>query len=111
MPSFTAQAGAIPRLWAYSYNTVIATVKDPKADENFSIDWTTALNGDTIKTSNWEMPVDIQSTRPSTNTTTGTTGCLAGGILGETYFVVNTVLLTTSGQTLVQNFDITIQSV
>ena len=108
--SFTAQA-TIPRLWQYC-NTLITTVKDPQSDENFTIDWTTVLAGDTINTSNWEVPSDMSASRAAIiNTKTGTVTGLAGGQLGQQYFISNVIVTTTSKQTLVQNLLITIQAV
>lgn len=91
---------------------MIITIKDPNADENFILDWTAPLNGDTIQTSMWDIPLGLSSSRQAIiNSNTGTQTGLAGGQLGQTYFMTNLVTLKTSGQTLVQNFEVTIQSV
>lgn len=110
MPVFSAQGSAIPRLWVPT-NTVIATIKDPHSTENFTIDWSTTLSiySDTISASSWLVPNDINTGTSSFTATTATVS-LAGGILGQTYFVANSVTLTTSKQILVQNFEVTIQS-
>jgi hypothetical protein len=107
--TFPAQA-TTPRLWPAA-DSVIQTVKDPQSDENFVIDWTAVLNGDTIANSVWNIPPDLSYSRQvilsaGTMTQTG----LAFGQLGQSYYVSNVVLLTTTKQTLVQNLLITIQA-
>jgi len=68
--------------------------KDPAAVLDYIVDWTTWLDGDTIATSTWTVQTGI--TKDSdTNTTTGATIWLSGGVDGTTYELVNQI--TTAG--------------
>jgi len=79
--------------------------KDPEAIENFTVDWTQALNGDTIASSTWSVPTGITQAAAS-NTTTQATIKLSGGVLGASYAVVNRITTTTSGETLDETLNI-----
>ena len=73
--------------------------KDPDSIENFTVDWTQALDGDTIATSSWIVPSGVTQVAAS-NTTVLATIKLSGGTLGNTYAVINRITTTTSGETL-----------
>lgn len=76
----------------------LSKIKDPVAEKNFGINWTDWLDGDTIATSEWDVPAGLTEFLPSTNTTATTTVFLAGGESGKEYDVPNTIT-TTGGLT------------
>lgn len=62
-------------------------IKDPEAILDYSIDWSTFLDGDTISTAVWvvsadESPADLVKDS-SSNTSTVATVWLSGGTLGQ----------------------------
>lgn len=68
--------------------------KDPDAILDYSIDWETWLDGDTISTSTWIVPTGI--TKDSdTYSTTATVIWLSGGTAGSSYSLTNRI--TTAG--------------
>ncbi len=70
--------------------------KDPGEKLDYSMDWTAWLAGDTIAASSWTVPAGITQTTPDPSfTATTTTIWLAGGTVGKTYELTNTV--TTAG--------------
>ena len=73
-------------------------VKDPDATLDYSIDWTNWLEGDTISTSTWTVPVGLTEPRPDVNDGSVTTVWLAGGTVGEVYSVLNRIS-TVAGRT------------
>jgi hypothetical protein len=77
--------------------------KDPDETLDYSVDWTSWLDGDSIATSTWIIPVGITK-NSDTSTGTGTTIWLSGGTTGQTYRITNRVLTVggrTSDQSLV----------
>ena len=68
-------------------------IKDPADVLDYQINWTDLLDGDTIATSVWTVPVGF-TTVSTSNTTTTATVWLSGGTVGV-HQVTNTV--TTSG--------------
>lgn len=68
--------------------------KDPNAVLDFTVNWTTWLNGDTIATSNFTVPSGIVKDSQS-NSTTSSTVWLSGGTEGSIYDVLNRI--TTAG--------------
>jgi hypothetical protein len=123
MGTFTADI--LPRLWAVGQSgscecgcdVVISTVKSPLSQEDFVIDWTAALNGDTIAKSAWDLPPDLglesSSFANTVNAITGlitstATAMITGGVLGQIYLVVNLITTVTSKTVLQQNLQITI---
>lgn len=72
--------------------------KDPDAELDYGIDWTAWLvEDDTIATSDWIVPDDLEKSNPSI-TDGKTTVWLAGGTVGQTYAVVNRIT-TAQGRT------------
>lgn len=83
--------------------------KVPKADVNYTIDWTEWLNGDTIAASKWVVPDGLTKTAESVDVPLQkATVKLTGGVVGKTYTIVNRVTSTTSQETDERSFDITI---
>jgi hypothetical protein len=75
-------------------SALVWPTKDPDEVLDYKLDWTARLDGDTIQTSTWTVPVGITRNSDSkTNTTT--TIWLQGGTLGQTYEFVNRI--TTAG--------------
>ncbi len=68
--------------------------KDPDSILDYTINWLTWLNGDTIKTSTWTIPagLTIDPVGGETNTTTTTTVWLSGGTAGTTYTILNRII-------------------
>ena len=82
--------------------------KGPNEDANFTLDWTTRLNGDSITSSSWaivgtdvnpESPITLQiASNPAPSfSATMTQVWLTGGALGIVYILRNTIS-TASGQ-------------
>ena len=71
--------------------------KDPDAVLDYTIDWETWLDSDTISTSTWTVPSGITKAS-DTNTTTTTTIWLSGGTAGTSYDLLNRVV-TAGGRT------------
>jgi hypothetical protein len=71
--------------------------KDPDARLDYSIDWETWLDGDTIVSSSsgsdWELPsgISASSSPAHSKTTTTTTAWITGGTAGEEYVLTNTI--------------------
>jgi len=71
--------------------------KDPDENLDYSIDWAPSLDGDTIASSTWTVPVGV--TRGlDTNTETITTIWLTGGTAGQNYELMNRIV-TAGGRT------------
>lgn len=68
--------------------------KDPSENANIIVDWSQWLEGDTIGTSVWEIPAPLASAANGRNNTT-TNAWVDGGVLGEHYFLSNTVTTVT----------------
>jgi len=65
--------------------------KDPNDKLNYGVDWSTWLDsGDTIATSEWEVPSPLVNEDES-NTTTTTAILLSGGVPGGQYNVRNRI--------------------
>lgn len=76
--------------------SIASFIKDPAAILDYVIDWSDWLNGDTIATSTWTVPVGITQVNASSSAFTATIR-LSGGTHGESYEVLNHVV-TASGQ-------------
>jgi hypothetical protein len=72
-------------------------IKDPNAVLDYTIDWSTWLEGDTISTSDWTVPTGLTEASDS-NTTTTATVWLSGGTAGQEYTVTNRIV-TAGGRT------------
>ncbi|MCC6366857.1 MAG: hypothetical protein IT165_25325 [Bryobacterales bacterium] len=81
-------------------------IKDPNAVLDYSVDWTRWLNGDSIATSDWTVPVGLTEVT-DTHTGTKATVWLSGGTVGATYTVTNRIT-TTGGRTDDRSFDVKI---
>lgn len=82
--------------------------KDPDEVLDYHVDWTARLDGDTILTSIWEMPVGI--IKDSDNATNdSTTIWLSGGTLGANYVMVNRVT-TAAGRTMDQSVKLKVRT-
>lgn len=75
-------------------STAFKNPKDPDAILDYTANWATWLDGDTISTSTWTVPSGITKVTDS-NTTTTATIWLSGGTAGEKYEIKNTI--TTAG--------------
>lgn len=85
---------------------VIWPSKDPDEVLDFTVDWSARLDGDTISTSAWTVPLGITA-GVDTKTASTTTLWLSGGTLGSTYDIVNRIV-TAGGRTMDQNLRLTI---
>jgi hypothetical protein len=75
---------------------IIATYsKEEDATTTYAIDWAEWLDGRTIASSSWGVPVGLVNEADS-NTTTTTTIQLSGGTWGQSFTVTNTVTLNTA---------------
>ena len=77
-------------------------LKDPNAVLDYTLDWSLWLNGDTISTATWTVPMGITSAL-ETKTTTVTTIWLSGGTAGTEYTVAVRVV-TAGGRTEDRSF-------
>ena len=72
-------------------------IKDPDARLDYTIDWETWLDGDTITTSTsgstWTLPsgINASSSPVHSKTLTTATAWVTGGTEGEEYTLVNTI--------------------
>ena len=83
--------------------------KDPDELLDYSLNWSQALAGDTITTSDWVISDSSLVENHSTNTSTATVIWLEGGALNQTYTVTNTIE-TAGGRTFQQSVNIRIMS-
>ena len=58
---------------------------------DYTVDWSTWLDTDTILSSTWDVPTGLTKDSDS-NTTTATLIWLSGGTVGDVYLVTNTVV-------------------
>lgn len=65
--------------------------KDPDAVLDYTVNWATWLDGDTISTSTWTVASGITEDSDS-NTTTTATVWLSGGTAGRTYAATNNIV-------------------
>lgn len=79
--------------------------KDPNEVLDYLVDWTARLNGDTITSSTWLVPVDITKDSDSFTDTT-TTIWLSAGTIG-TLTLTNRVT-TAGGRTMDQSITLTV---
>ena len=63
-------------------------LKDPQANLDYSVDWTSWLGSDTIATSSWTIPTGLKKESES-NSTKIATVWLSGGTVGQEYTVTN----------------------
>lgn len=82
--------------------------KDPDAVEDFGRDWSVYLADDTIRTSEWIVPVGLVKQRES-NTTAATVVWISGGTDGQDYELVNRIT-TMQGRTADASLAIRIRS-
>lgn len=73
-------------------------VKDPDSTEDFSFNWVADLDGDTIVSSDFELPDGLTEVSAS-NTSTTATIFVSGGSAGLQYRVTNRIV-TAGGRTL-----------
>ena len=80
--------------------TTFSASKDPDAVLDYSVDWSTWLDGDTISTSTWTVSgADSDLVIDSdTNSTTATTVWLSGGTKNYGYILTNRIV-TAAGRT------------
>ena len=81
--------------------------KDPNAVLDYTIDWSTWLDDDTISTSAWTVASGLTKDSDS-NTTTATTVWLSGGTAGTQYTAVNRIV-TVGGRTEDRTLTIVVQ--
>lgn len=67
-------------------------IKDPSSEITYHVNWTSWLGSDTIATSTWTVPADLTTLGSPTKTNTHAYIKLGGGVRGETYEVVNTIV-------------------
>lgn len=77
-----------------SSNPAATFQKDPLAILDYTLDWASFLNGDTIATVTWTVPAGVASVGQTFSSTTATIW-LSGGTAGTSYAVV--CLITTVG--------------
>lgn len=82
-------------------------VKDPDSVLDYGFDWSLWLNGDTISTSAWTVPVGLTKDSDSATTTT-TTIWLSGGTPGQLYPITDRVV-TAGGRTDDRSFKLRVQ--
>lgn len=83
--------------------------KDPDETLDYSLNWSSALSGDTIVTSTWTISDSSLVENHSTNSSTSATIWLEGGTTNSTYTVTNTIV-TAAGRTFQQSVSIRILS-
>lgn len=81
--------------------------KDPNAVLDYSVDWSRWLDGDSIASSAWTVPIGLAKVT-ETNTDTKATVWLSGGSAGQSYPVTNRVT-TTGGRTEDRTFTIRVE--
>jgi hypothetical protein len=72
---------------------VISIIKHPSAKLDYKIDWETWLDGDTLVTSEWDVPEGVSMEGESNDTLT-TTVWISGGIDTLNYSLINRVTTT-----------------
>lgn len=77
--------------------TIQQFVKDPNEVLDYTFDWSTWLNGDTISTDTVTVATGLTKNSDS-NTTTGVTVWLSGGTAGNNYNVTSQIV-TAAGRT------------
>lgn len=95
----------IQRAWTVVEREMIYTEKDPGATEDFLLDWSAAVAGDQITSSNWTVTSGLTLVS-SSNAPGSATARISGGTVGQIYTASNTVTLA-SGQIKVANIRIT----
>jgi len=80
--------------------------KDPTEVLDYTIDWETLLDGDTIATSEWAVDTGITQDSES-ETTTKAIIWLSGGTAGKQYTCTNTIV-TAGGRTRVRSIAINV---
>jgi hypothetical protein len=83
--------------------------KDPDEVLDYSLNWSQALSGDTIVSSDWTISDSSLVENHSTNSSTSATIWLEDGTLNTTYTVTNTIV-TAAGRTFQQSANIRILS-
>lgn len=83
--------------------------KDSDEVLDYSLNWSSALAGDTIVTSNWAISDSSLVENHSANTSTSAVIWLEDGTLNQTYTVTNTIV-TAAGRTFQQSVNIRILS-
>ena len=64
--------------------------KDPDEVLDYKLDWSARLDGDTIASSEWTVPPELEGSREA-RTDTSTTIWLGGGLNGRTHLVANRI--------------------
>ena len=81
-------------------------IQDPDDKRNYTVDWTKALNGDTISTSVWTLqsPLTEPFTKSIDATLKKTTVWLAGGLANNLYTVKNKIVTVTDAREMEHTF-------
>lgn len=74
-------------------------VKDPNATLDYTVDWTDYLNGAAILTSQWIAPSGI-TVDSDVNDGQKATAYISGGVIGQTYTLVNRITFSSGGVTV-----------
>lgn len=82
--------------------------KDPDEVLDYQLDWSARLDGDTISTVTWTVPVGLTKGAES-NTTTSATVWLSSGTLHQTYSI-GCRITTAAGRTMDQTIKLRIKS-
>lgn len=77
-------------------------LKDPEENAQIDVDWSAVLETDTITSSNWTVPAGLTLVS-SQNTTTTARAYLYAGVLGEHYYITNSIV-TAAGRTTNRTF-------
>ena len=84
-------------------------IKDPSSVLDYGFDWSDWLDtGDTVSTSDWNVPTGISEDSDSKSTTT-TTIWLSGGTVGKKYKITNH-MVTDDGRTVERSFYVKVVS-
>ena len=76
-------------------------IKDPDDVRLYSFDWSAELDDDTISSSSWELDSPLVSVTEAIGTDErSTTVAVSGGVHGENYEIRNTIIRTSSGETI-----------
>lgn len=81
--------------------------KDPTSDLDYICDWSEWLGADTIESSTWQVPPELNNTGDDFNTSV-TTIWLGAGVAGNTYTLTNTIV-TVGGRTVERDIKLKVQ--
>lgn len=83
--------------------------KDPDSVNDWSIDWTNTLNGDTIASSAWTSSAATITIDSDSETTLITTVVLSSGTAGTAYVLTNEITTTTDSLTMQRSITIYVE--